>query len=205
MDRRYPSALARSILKNVIWRNMKKTLLIIACFAFFTSHGRTQGEFIFFNGTARTRIGTIDGPLAGQGIWAQMLAGTNTLSLTPVGFPLEHTSNGIASPLLHVVVPHIAPHETAYIQMVAWDGTLWGTTLASVPLDQLGRTDIVPVWLSSGQFPDVTFGPQFTQPAIVPIPEPSTVALAVVGAGVLWFTTRARRRKSLPSNSHAPE
>ncbi len=30
------------------------------------------------------------------------------------------------------------------------------------------------------------------------IPEPSTVALAVVGAGVLWCGTRARRRKSVP-------
>ncbi len=28
------------------------------------------------------------------------------------------------------------------------------------------------------------------------IPEPSTVALAVLGAGVLWFATRARRRRS---------
>lgn len=30
------------------------------------------------------------------------------------------------------------------------------------------------------------------------IPEPSTVALAVVGAGVLWVATRACRRKSFP-------
>jgi hypothetical protein len=30
------------------------------------------------------------------------------------------------------------------------------------------------------------------------IPEPSTVALAVVGAGVLWCATRARRRKAFP-------
>jgi hypothetical protein len=41
---------------------------------------------------------------------------------------------------------------------------------------------------------------RFNQSAIVPIPEPSTVALAGVGAGVLWgvlwFVTRARGRKS---------
>jgi hypothetical protein len=34
---------------------------------------------------------------------------------------------------------------------------------------------------------------------LVPIiPEPSTWALAVLGAGVLWFATRARRRKAFP-------
>jgi hypothetical protein len=36
------------------------------------------------------------------------------------------------------------------------------------------------------------------------IPEPSTVALAVVGAGVLWCATRARRRKAFPPFPASP-
>ncbi len=42
--------------------------------------------------------------------------------------------------------------------------------------------------------------------ALTPIiPEPSTLALAVVGAGIFWFATRARRRKISPSLPRAPE
>jgi hypothetical protein len=37
------------------------------------------------------------------------------------------------------------------------------------------------------------------------IPEPSTGALVVLGAAVLWFVTRARRRKSFPPPSRTPE
>jgi hypothetical protein len=37
------------------------------------------------------------------------------------------------------------------------------------------------------------------------IPEPSTLALAVVGTGALWFATRARRRKSYPPPSRTSE
>ena len=93
-----------------------------------------------------------------------------------------------------VTVPFIPGDSDAYIQLVAWNGTLWGTSLSGVPQDQIGRTDIILFFFT--QFPQPAFSPQFTQGAVVPaVPEPSTVALAVVGAGLLWCATRARRRK----------
>ena len=152
-----------------------------------------QGRLEVFNPGARTRVGSLLGPEAGSGYWGQMLAGLTPDSLTPVGMPVEHN---LVTGLIFggvVEVPGIDGNMVAYIQMWAWNGTQWGTSLDAVPPDQFGKTDIVPLRLSYSF--DPAFAPRFTVPAVVPIPEPSTVALAVVGAGALWFATRARRRK----------
>jgi len=126
----------------------------------------SQGLFLFSNFTAPTRLGSSNGPLAGRGIWAQMLVGQSTDSLTPVDMPVEHIGNGIASGRV-VAVPEIPPNTFAYIQMVAWDGIRWGTSLNGVPSDQLGRTDIVQrsaaQWLklstdANGNFISITNG-----------------------------------------------
>ncbi len=119
-------------------------LALIVSTAAMTCDG--QGVFIASNVDAPTRIGSFDGPLAGPGIWGQFLTGSTADSLTPIDVPLEHVSGGrLSGP---GIVPGIPCGETAYVQMVAWDGTIWGTALEGVPATQLGRTDIVPVILS---------------------------------------------------------
>ncbi len=164
---------------------MKATYLIIGFLVVGIALGHGQGHFVFLNGSARTRLGTIDGPLAGPGVWAQMLAGPDMSSLAPVGFSLNHVTNGLVGGVL-VTVPSVPRLNLAYVQMVAWDGIEWGTDLSSVPAGRLGRTDIVQVLLSEG-FPDVDYAPQFTQPAIVPIPEPSVWSLLALGVAGCWF------------------
>ena len=173
-----------------------KMVILLGLLIFVRTFAVAQGVFLFSNGgSTATRIGAADGPLAGPGYWAQMLAGPTPDSLSPVGMPRQHDANGRVGGVVPTIVPNVPPYSDAFVQMVAWNGTLWGTTLDGVPLDQLGRTDTVTVGLTSGMFPDVTIGPQFTQPAIVPIPEPSTWALAMLGTGVVLVRRFVRCRR----------
>jgi hypothetical protein len=174
---------------------MKATKMIWACIMFGALSAGGQGRFLFFNASAPTRIGSIDGPLAGPGIWAQMLAGATSNSLDVVGDPLEHARDGVVGGAVYVTAPTVPCAQVGFVQMVAWDGRLWGTALASVPSDQLGRTDTVRVFMSCDPMP--VGAPRFTLPAIVPVPEPAVFTLCVGGGWLLFFCRRLRfRRKS---------
>jgi hypothetical protein len=171
---------------------MNKLLFLLAMSGMaITLHVHGQGQFVFYNLSAPTRLVSIDGPLAGPGIWAEMLAGRTPDRLSPLGFPAQHFGDGLVVGF-NLTVQGIDCFETAYIQMVAWDGRLWGTSLEGVPADQLGRTDIVPHMLTC--YPLPVYSPMFTQPAIVPIPEPSVVMLGIL-AGSLAFVGRFARRQ----------
>ncbi len=158
------------------------TGLLLAC------HACAQGLFQFQNPSAPTRIGSITGPVAGPGIWGQCLGGPAADSLIPVGVPVEHGPYGVVDGG-YVQIPNV-PDDRAFVQMVAWDGRLWGTDLSAVPAGQLGRTDTVSVLLDLPPGPLQI--PLWTQPAIVPIPEPSVLGLSLLGACVLL--SRLRRR-----------
>ncbi len=149
------------------------------------------GVFWGINITARTRIGSIDGEFAGSAIRAQFLAGPTIDSLKPVGMSLVHDDGYVSGP--NIVLADLLCGSVAQVQMVAWDGSVWGTAYEAVPPSQLGRTDIVPVTLSCAPFP--INGPGFTQSAIVPpVPEPSTWVLLVLGGLSVCRKTRSLRR-----------
>jgi hypothetical protein len=151
-----------------------------------------QGIFTFWNPNAPTYIGVLGGPFAGSGIEGQALVGLTQGSLTPMGVPTEHQSNGLV-PRQFIGLPSVAPFTDVQVQMAVWDGTLWGTDITRVPANQLGFTDIVPVELVPASFPSY-FSPQFMQSAVVPgIPEPAAVSLVGLGA-VLWLRLRVPRR-----------
>src|SRR5688572_27779625 len=122
-----------------------------------------QGLFDVFNPFAHTHVGSLLGPEAGPGYWGQMLVGLTPDSLTPVGMPLEHRANGTILGGI-VAVPGIDGGMTAFVQMWAWNGALWGTSLNGVPPDQFGKTDIVPVSLTFSFDPQ--YPPLFNQSAI---------------------------------------
>jgi len=127
--------------------------------------------------------------LASTNILGQMLIGRTPDSLVPFGTPLVHNFGAVNGGI--VTVPGINAGEVAYMQLVAWDSLLWGTSLANVPLDQLGRTDILPLML---RFPfENPVTPYFTQPAIVPVPEPSGFALLALGGAGAWALRRKPR------------
>ncbi|MBI2928549.1 MAG: hypothetical protein HYY24_23010 [Verrucomicrobia bacterium] len=190
---------------------MKREIFLSAFIISSAVLGCGQGIFAFVNDAwgegARTRLGSIDGPLAGSSISAQMLVGPASDSLSPILPVARHIFDGMVRGVGTVTVPGFLPGDTVFVQMVAWDSIAWGASLASVPVDQLGRTDIVSVRLGSLLIgaPPVPF---FTKPAIVPpIPEPSSVALALVGA-FLWVAvrfSRPRRGGATTSSAKSPE
>src|SRR3989442_5485989 len=109
--------------------------------------GLSQGFFAFSNLGANTRLYTTNGPLAGPGIWAEPLVGLTSNSLAPLGPSLQHNMVGLVGEDLGV--PFADAGTFVQVQMAVWDGTLWGTSFAGVPGNQLGFTDIVPVFLKS--------------------------------------------------------
>src|SRR6266581_1078227 len=135
----------RLIINPVI---MKRAFLLAAAAMLIALSGRPQGYFNFSTlGIVRTHIGSIDGPLAGANIWAQMLAGSTPDALAPVAVPAQHLVLP-SGPTGWVnagafTVPGIGGFDTAYMEMVVWDGARWGTVLSVVPKDQLGMTDTV--------------------------------------------------------------
>ncbi len=154
---------------------MKISNLLAFLLIFCTLKAQSQGTFLFSNSLRPTHVGSIDGPLAGPEFWGQMLAGPTSTSLAPLDPALPHHWDGTIGGVVTVTVPNVGCLETAYIQMVAWNATVWGTDLANVPLTQLGQTDIVPFVLAGACTPLPSGGPRFTQSAIVPaIPEPTT-------------------------------
>ncbi len=176
----------------MLCRNMKS--LTISIFASLLAMPPVfgQGLFDFANNQfSLTHIGSLDGPLAGPGIWGQCLAGSTTNSLLPVGEPVEHSVGGGVDGGF-VAVPGASEGDPVFVQMVAWDGGLWGATLSGVPTGQLGRTDTVRVFL--GYPPGPVLSPAWHQSAIVPIPEPSALGLSLLGLGVLVFRLRRRTR-----------
>ena len=172
--------------------NVKRLSLLILLILWSPLEGYTQGWFLLLNYTAPTRIGSIDGPLAGAGIWAQALGGFAEDSLTPIGVPVEHDTGGFVNE--EITVPWAPRGNTIFVQMLVWDGGAWGTSFVSVPTDQFGQTDIVQVFLSGPlEAGDI---PEFTQSAIVPpIPEPSEIVMAILGAA-LFLILRGRMPRS---------
>jgi hypothetical protein len=173
--------------------SMRRLALTCLVIALMPVRSLPQGAFIFANELAPTRIGSADGPLAGPGIYAQFLAGRTVDSLTPIGIPTPHLADlpGIVDGG-QIAVPGVPPSEFAFVRMVAWDSRLWGKLLSGVPSVWLGMTDIVPVLLTDPRTSPVGFEPNWTRPAIVPIPEPSIVVLVVVGSLGLFVFRRRR-------------
>ena len=155
----------------------------------------SQGEFFLDNATALTRLGSLDGPLAGPGIWGQALVGTTERRLSPLGPPRDHMFGllrGIA-----LAVPGLFAGDSVFVQMAAWDGTVWGDSLADVPANQIGYTDVLSIGLVMGGGTPLQVT-RFTTPAVVPpVPEPDALVMTVVGGMAVMVAAPWRRRRRM--------
>jgi hypothetical protein len=186
-----------------------KALILVGMIAALPAFG--QGRITFLNTATGTGI-TGGSPvtdvggavrLTGATFWAQLYAapGANQAvgSLQAVGSPVNFRTGagaGFVPAGLVVTVPSGAPGTTATIQMRAWEGAAGSTYEAALAGGaKTGFSNIVNVGPLGG--PDPTGGPDFLDPFMLGVtgfslvPEPSTIALGLIGAAALLL----RRRK----------
>ncbi len=147
-----------------------------------------QGVFRMDNSTAPTYIGSTNGSLAGSNVLSITLAGSTPDNLLPAGPTIDYFSNGRIRPV-DVSVPGIPGLQYAFVQLVAWDSSQWGSEFETVPKSDLGKTDIVQVSLNlPNRFE--RWSPRFGSSAIVPtsVPEPSKFAMVGLGLSLIGLS-----------------
>ncbi len=173
---------------------MKLKLLVTILLGATMVNVTAQGRFDNYV-TLRTRVGSADGPLAGPDILGQLFVGLDPDHLFPLEPPRPFDS-GIYAGLVNTVDqfpcgPDYDLLYEGYVQLVAWNGALWGDSLDQVPLDQIGMTDIAHQTFFCPPYPIVAVT-GFTVPAVVPIPEPAPGFLTLVITS-FWLWRRRRR------------
>lgn len=163
---------------------MKKIVLSALC-ALATLSAAAQGTVNFANvgGGVNAPVTGPGGPLA-AGFTAQLFAGPSADSLAAVGAPANFLANGLFSGGVRTI-DSVAPGGTAFIRVdvTNGDGSLTGSSnVFSVTTGGAGTPPGPPASLQ-GLTAFSVGGPA--------IPEPSTVALAVLGGAALLL----RRRK----------
>jgi hypothetical protein len=179
-----------------------KKLLIIAAFMAAALSTSAQGTVNFVNritGTLDAPVFGIDGvtPLNGSGFMAQLYAGTSADSLQAVGNPAPFRTgtgagywNPTAAPSTEAlrVVNGIAGGANAFVQVVAWD-VASGATYAAAGIK--GASPVFQVALGGAGNPPSTPAVLTGLQSFSLVPEPSTIALGLLGAAALLL----RRRK----------
>jgi hypothetical protein len=190
---------------------MIRKLVALSCVA-FTAGALAQGTVNFDNTVAASGINAIvtlasDGSRLGTGFWAQLYAGpagTAEGALTAVGVPVQfqvNASTGVALGSVNgggVQINGIPAGGAAVVQMRAWDGrsgaTSWeaaqaaGAAYGASSLLNLAATGN-PLSSPPGTPVDLVGLQAFSITGV--IPEPSTIALGVLGLAALAL----RRRK----------
>jgi hypothetical protein len=183
---------------------MKKTLLTLGLIAFSAAHCFSQGSVYFSNlgGGVVAPITDAGGTrLAGTGftaeLWTAATGVVDPSAFAPVaGSAGPFDSGNFAGFILNrtspIVVAGVAIDQTANFLVRAWDNqggsvTSWDNAIVRGESEVLTAVGA----LKGAQAPDVPVLTGLATFAITPVPEPSVIALGLVGAGLLWF----RRKK----------
>lgn len=185
-----------------------KKLLILTVTVAATIGALAQGTINFSNGASgvNSPIFGTDGTtrLAGAGYIAQLFAGSSAASMAPITPTATFGTGGSAGYFFggSRVIPTVAAGSQAYFQVRVWEasaGTTWAiastTVGALVGGDRVSMTGaLLPTYQSLGLGglapPPNLIG--LTSFNLYVVPEPSTIALGVLGVAGLLFI---RRRK----------
>lgn len=185
-----------------------KALLLVGILSALPALG--QGTLTFLNTATGTGVtggspvtdGVGGARLAGTGFWTQLYSSaTQTGTYTAIGTPVNFRTGAAAGfvNVSTVAVPGGTPGTSVWIQMRAWEGAA-GSSYESIVAGGVGKAGMsAAIQVGPLGGPDPAGGPAFTAPnltglqgfAIIPVPEPSTIALGLLGAAGLLI----RRRK----------
>jgi len=179
---------------------MKKFLAIAAVVA-ATIAAQAQGTVNFANrvpssGIDAKVLGTDGTALSGAGFMAQLYVGANASSLSAVGSPVPFRTGAAAGYIsASTITTGIAP-GAASAAVRAWDASTGASYEAATVK---GSSAVLSIVLGGAGSPpslpgDLTGLTGFSLTGSAPVgnvPEPSTIALGVIGAGALFL----RRRK----------
>lgn len=192
---------------------MKKLIVTtLASLATVVAFAQGTINFVNLNGGAGVNAPVFDGlnttlRLAGATYQAGLFAGATSTSLTYIGNATPFLTAGGAGYFNGgtTTLAGIPGASVVFLQVVAWDATLKGTTTGATwaqaaAFDAAGAND---VWGRSGIFSVTTGDPNAVPPGLpanlvgmqsfrLSVPEPSTFALAGLGAAALMIF---RRRK----------
>jgi hypothetical protein len=182
---------------------MKKVLMVMAAvLTSIATFAQGQVNFITVVGpsSARTvdaKVTLPDGSAPGAGYTAQLFLASGSpdqwLALTPATVfrtDVPAASFYVVDPGTPVTVPGFAPQSTAPLVLRAWD-TASGSYASAVLSGTSGESAIANIVLGGGTLPPTNLeGLQGFQ--MVTVPEPSTIAFGLLGAGALLLR---RRRK----------
>ncbi len=173
-----------------------KKLIVAAAVGLVAVGALAQGQFNFGN---RVTVAGIDAkvfkpdgvtPLAGADYWAQAYVGTSLDSLAPVGSPVNFRTGTAAGYISSTIVTTPFPGgTTVWVEMRAWEAAGGNTYEAAIAAGKLfGKSD--PIQLTVAEAPN-------TPPDMVGlrsfslVPEPSTLALGLLGAAALLLRRRS--------------
>lgn len=170
---------------------MKTSSLILACLLGGLP-SLAQGTIYFCNYVIPTGINApvlepdgVTAPEAGS-LYVQLQVGSSPTSLAPVGEAIPISPSGYFLGGV-VAIPGVAPGTEVWAQVLVWDAR--ASSYEAALQDQLpvALSNLVSVYIGQPDGGVATAGKLFLQPIVlqVPVPEPLSALLLVLGLGVL--------------------
>ena len=165
-----------------------------------------QGTIVVANSAAvnGVRANVTDGygiGLTGATYWAQVYAGPSADSLTAQGTAVNFRTGANAGLISAqtLSVNSVAPGGNVFVQLRAWEGPAGSSYESSVGKTATGFSNIVGPFVTGGAGSPPTPAPNATGLTpfyVLKFPEPSTYAMALIGAGALLLRRIGHRQES---------